>query len=722
MSSGGDARTSSTETRLQLALNAGRMGTWSFNLATGEQVWDEQQYALFGLPPGTPPTRTLFESMVLPEDMPIVSLASRDREPGARHAGQFRIRRPDGQIRWLMSHSVTRGDASGRSVELVGVNFDITEQKLANDRLEQSVDQLRLALDAGRMGTWTYDLATGRQTWSDRQYDLLGLPAGTEASRELFMSLVEPDDLNHVDFTDSDLRPGHFHDTEFRIRRPDGSVRWLTARSFARHDDQGHPIERIGVNWDITEQKEREAAQSAAERRLALATQAAKLGIWEWRVDSGAFFYSPRAREIYGFTPEVEITYALLQARTHPDDYIYVEPAVGRALDPKIRSQETYRYRITRADTGEERWLVAHGGATFSGDGPDARPFSYIGTLQDVTDEVRLEQALEDERIRLKLALSASDLAIWELDPRTNAIVSSPELNRLYRFPVESHPTAADYGALYAPGEVDRVQAEVAATLATGETSIRYEAKHQWPDGVVKWIAVRAQVTLDPRDNAPIRVIGVAMDATERHLAEERMLITTRELQHRVKNSLTVVQAIATQTFRSAGTKEEGLRAFSGRLQALAAATDLITRGNWATVDIRDIVDEITRPYREERLERFHISGPSAAINSRDATSLGMALHELCTNALKYGALATDQGSVDIAWSAQPGGNVQLHWEERGGPPVNAPVARGFGTRLLTSGLFDPGTGSVDLAFEPSGLVCNISLTPGAAAASRTSA
>lgn len=698
---------STAETRLELALSAGRLGTWSYNLLTGEQVWDAQQYALFGVSPDLQPTRELFERLVLPDDRLAVELASPDLKPGARHAGQFRIRRPDGQIRWLISHSLTVGDASGRPVELVGVNWDITDQKFAEDVLQNNAEQLQLALDAGRMGAWRYDLRSGRQQWNARQFELFGLPPDTEPSRELFSSLVLPEDLPRIGFTDADLRPGHFHDTEFRIRRPDGEVRWLTARSFARHDDDGRPIERIGVNWDVTEQKQRELDQAAIERRLALATGAAQIGIWEWRIQTGTFYYSPLARGMYGFSADEEISYEQLQARTYPEDYALIEPMLARALDPKIRSQETFRYRISRADTGEERWLLAHGEATFADDGEAARAISYVGTLQDITDDVRLEQALEDERARLKLALAASDLAIWELHPRTNTIVTSPELNRLYGFPEDSHPTVADFGALYAPGEAARVQAEAAASLARGETSIRFESKHQWPDGTVKWIGVRAQVTLDPKDKAPTRVIGVAMDVTERRLAEERMLTTTRELQHRVKNSLTVVQAIAAQSFRSAKTKEEGLAAFTGRLQALATATELITRGNWATISIEDIVGEIIKPYREAGSDRIATIGPPIRIDSKNATSLGMALHELCTNALKYGALCNDTGRVAITWSREEGA-LSLRWEESGGPPVAARRGKGFGTRLLEGGLFDPGTGSVEMNFEPSGVVCAI--------------
>lgn len=699
--------TSLLETRLQLALDAGRLGTWTYDLKTGAQVWDRRQFELLGLPSeGIRPSRELFLSLVVPEDRETLGLRSEDLFGGARQQGQFRIRLNDGSIRWLAGHSITRADAGGTPVELVGVNWDITDEKLAEARLQENFDELRLALDAGRMGVWRYDLATDKQRWDARQYELLGLPPTTEPSREAFMSAVLPDDRERVAYTAEDLRPGHFHDTEFRVRHPNGEVRWLTARSFARHDAAGRPVERIGVNWDSTDQKRAQLELQEAERRLALATEAAGLGIWEWNVETGAFFYSALARQLYGFSPTEPIDYPTLQRRTHPDDYRYVEPTVTRALDPKVRGHETYKYRITRADTGEERWLAAHGSALFSDDGPDARPLRYTGTLQDITAAVRLEQALRDEQARLQLALAAGDLAIWQLELSTNKVTTSRELNRLYRFPDDSSPAYEEFLSVYAPGERERVEAEAAASLARGEPSIRLEVKHVWPDGVVKWIGIRALVDLD-QQGRPVRVIGVAMDVTERRTWEETLLTTARELQHRVKNSLAIVQSIASQSFRSTRTKEEGLRTFSGRLKALAAATDLLTKHNWTVVSVPELISEIISPYREDGHDRFHLSGEDLHIDSAHSVNLSMAVHELCTNAVKYGALSKEGGEVFIHWTPTPEG-IALEWRERGGPPVSPPLKTGFGTRLLRSGLFKETSGSVDLTFQPEGLVARI--------------
>ena len=565
-------------------------------------------------------------------------------------------------------------------------------------------DRLQLALNAGGMGTWSSNLATGEQVWDDRQYALFGLPKGTPVTRDLFLGMVLPEDLPLVDLEDTDLRPGAPYDSQFRIRRPDGEIRWLTAHSLVRVNDAGTPVELVGVNWDSTAQKQAEWRLVEAERRLALATEAAAIGIWDWDIASGAFFYSPRARSIYGFSPDETITFELLQQRTYPQDYRYVEPILGRALDPIQRAQETYRYRISRADTGEERWLLAHGSAVFAHN----QPIRYTGTLQDITEDVRVQERLEDEQARLQLALSAADLAIWELEVATNRVTASPELNRLYRFADGAAPSIEDFQALYAPGERERVEVESAASFAKGDRTIRFEAKHQWPDGVVKWIGVRARILVDDQ-GAPTRVIGVAMDVTERHRYEEQLQLTARELQHRVKNNLAVVQSIAAQSFRGSASKEEGVAVFAGRLRALASATELLTKGNWEAVPVAEIVEEILRPFRDEKRSHFTFEGAPIRIPSNIAVTLGMALHELSTNAVKYGALSNDRGVVAVRWQPNAAGIV-IDWQEKDGPAVAPPARSGFGTKLLTRGLFDDGTGRVDLAFDPAGVRCTIAI------------
>jgi two-component sensor histidine kinase len=458
-----------------------------------------------------------------------------------------------------------------------------------------------------------------------------------------------------------------------------------------------------GIVLDVTATRAEEAKRAEAERRLELATRAAGIGIWHWDVVTGEFYYSPRARAIYGFNPDDTITYDALQRRTHPDDYAKIEPALASALDPAIRERQSYRYRITRADNTELRWLQAYGEAHFLERNGRPQAVTYTGTLEDVTEEVRAAQALQEDRARLKLALDAGHLAVWELNVKSGVVTPSTELNKLYRLPPDAHPSLDDYLRCYAPGERERVEAESAASFERGETSINFEAKHLWPDGTMKWIAVRAQIFLDEAGR-PERVLGVATDATERREYQERLITTAQELQHRIKNTLSVVQTLAAQTLRPGKDQAAAIVDFNERLRALASSNDIATRPKFANGGVGDLVHELTKPYRDEDA-RFSIEGPEYRLSEKGAVTVGMALHELCTNAVKYGALSVPSGRVSISWTVG-NGRFELTWREQDGPTVVEPKHDGFGTKLLRRGLVTPPIGEITLSFEAGGLVC----------------
>lgn len=492
---------------------------------------------------------------------------------------------------------------------------------------------------------------------------------------------------------------------EVPLRPLDGKVRWVQISSARRLAADGTEI-WDGVVLDITKRKQAELSHRELEGRLELATEAAAIGIWHWDVVSGKMDYSARAKAIYGFPPSEEITYEKLRALNVADDYELIAPKLARALNPDLRQNEIYTYRIHRFDTGELRWLMAHGKATFETVEGVTQATSYVGTLQDITEQKRAEELLRQSEARLRLAIGAGAMAVWEIDVKTETITPSPELNALYGFPADATPTLADFRTRYAPGEGDRIEAEAAEVMQRGEANLNFEAKHIWPDGTVRWIAIRAQVVSDA-SGAPQRVIGVVMDITQRRAAEEQLSIVARELQHRVKNSLTVVQTLAAQTFKPGRPYPEAIAAFTGRLQALSTATDVLTRSDWSSGSLKEVIDQVLGPYRDDAHDRFDIVGQDVAAPSKVVMGVGMALHELCTNALKYGALSGPTGRVSVSWQ-QIDGWLDLEWRETGGPPVNPSAAPGFGTRLLRRGIFEGAAGGVDLELLPAGVVCHL--------------
>jgi two-component sensor histidine kinase len=198
-----------------------------------------------------------------------------------------------------------------------------------------------------------------------------------------------------------------------------------------------------------------------------------------------------------------------------------------------------------------------------------------------------------------------------------------------------------------------------------------------------------------------------AAEAAQRLRAENHLRLLVLELNHRVKNNLATVQAIAAQTLRGAESAADARESFTQRISALARAHDLLTREQWAGVDLDEVAHCVLDALIEGR-DSIVIDGPHVRLDPKSALALSMAFHELGTNALKYGALSTTEGRVTMAWTVDPDGALQLTWTESDGPRVSQPLRRGFGSRLLERGLAAELSGNVDLRFEPSGVVCTI--------------
>jgi len=207
-------------------------------------------------------------------------------------------------------------------------------------------------------------------------------------------------------------------------------------------------------------------------------------------------------------------------------------------------------------------------------------------------------------------------------------------------------------------------------------------------------------------DGSDQRVAVLFNDISERKRYDQHQRLLLNELNHRVKNTLATVQSIAMQTFRRGADPEQARQQFEGRLMALSRAHDILTRESWSGALLAAVVREAIAPYRDQHRERLHADGPTVWLPPRHALAFAMVLHELCTNAVKYGALSNQDGRVDIRWSTD--GMLRLHWVESGGPAVVRPTQRGFGSRLIERGLRHEIGGRVLLDFAPAGVECTV--------------
>jgi PAS domain S-box-containing protein len=235
------------------------------------------------------------------------------------------------------------------------------------------------------------------------------------------------------------------------------------------------------------------------------------------------------------------------------------------------------------------------------------------------------------------------------------------------------------------------------AAMQKGASTTFETASRMRPDRVVELRIV------------PMRGGGVAItlaDITDRRDAEARQRLLARELDHRVKNSLATVQAIAAQSLRGDDVSPDARERFMSRLMALARANDVLVAETWTGASLTAVAAEMARPHGDR--ERFTIEGPEVHLAPETATAMALGLHELATNAAKYGALSTAEGRVSLTWALDgegAGRRLRLNWRESGGPRVAIPQSRGFGSRLIERGLAQALRAEVCLAYEPTGVV-----------------
>lgn len=308
---------------------------------------------------------------------------------------------------------------------------------------------------------------------------------------------------------------------------------------------------------------------------------------------------------------------------------------------------------------------------------------------------------------RLKFALDSGRMGSWDLDVATRAYEASDLCKLNYGRTPDQDFGFADLVATIHPDDRPGVLTAIEAAIRDGaDYDVEYRVVH--PSGELRWLHARGRAATIADDGGVRRLAGVSLDITERKRAEERQKLLVNELNHRVKNSLATVQSIAAQTLRSVAAPEFFREAFESRLIALSQTHDLLTRESWEGASLREVIDaEMHAMAGEDRISFDYDA--DIRLSPKAAVALGMGVHELATNASKYGALSTPDGRVVVAWTLDRD-VLRLTWTERDGPEVHPPARRGFGARLLERGLAAELSGAVDLTYDAAGVVCLMAL------------
>jgi PAS domain S-box-containing protein len=314
----------------------------------------------------------------------------------------------------------------------------------------------------------------------------------------------------------------------------------------------------------------------------------------------------------------------------------------------------------------------------------------------------RLRQSEESR----SLALEAGNMGSWDWNRETGDCLWDDGQYGIFGVSRKHFGvTAENVRALIHPEDWQRLQGTL-EILLKDRKPIQNEFRVKRPNGEIRWCIGTAAPNLDHTGRVA-RISGVTVDITERKIAEERQTLLAREVDHRAKNALALVQSIVRLT--RASDIAAYTTAVEGRIRALSRAHTILSLSRWQGVDMRGLVEEELAPYRTGEVAKVETSGPNVSLQPAAAQSLALALHELVTNAAKYGALSSISGHVSLTWDLGPS-TLDLKWVESGGPPAQPPLAPGFGTKIITASIEGQLAGQTMFDWRPEGLQCALSI------------
>lgn len=439
-------------------------------------------------------------------------------------------------------------------------------------------------------------------------------------------------------------------------------------------------------------------AASLYDRRLDVlgALEAGGVGYWELTLPQMVLSASARAKEIYGHPSSEPLSYGALLAAVHPEDRERRRTLMERALaQGAVYDAE---HRIVLAD-GEERWINVRGRVL---NHPSGRRHRMTGIIMDVTDRHAAFAAVAESEGRFRSIADGTPALIWMTDAKGHATFANRHFETIFGMPAQEFLGDAWVRVVVPEDLKGYLQTFGAAMRARSD--FQYFTRARDRHGRVLWFRCEGAARFDA-DGEFLGYAGCNVDVTDAKVAQERQQILINELNHRVKNTLATVQSIAAQTARRAESPDDFREKFETRLIALSQTHNALTRRAWESASLTELLAQEFSPYAADQVQ---MNGPEVDLPPRMAVTLGMVFHELATNAAKYGALSSPDGSVRVSWrtvlASVADERLILEWREEGGPPVRTPTHRGFGSRLIEGSVKGELGGISRVSFDRTGL------------------
>jgi PAS domain S-box-containing protein len=621
------------------------------------------------------------------------------------------IERKDGTRIPVISYPTPLRDETGAIVGVVNMTVDISGRKEAELALAERTMQLALAAKAARVGSFAYDIDTERMQISAGYAAIHGFPDGTtEIARSEWQLGVHPEDRVRWEALRSCAYRKRWEEYsgEYRIVRSGGEIRWIEARIFVSYDGDGRPRRAVGVDIDATERKRTEALLSESKALLADAMAAGHVMAFDWDAVTGLTQRSDNADDVLGSDQDqlAGSPRNTFLSHMHPDDRTSLKKCI-RTLRPSKPSY-ALTFRFVRPD-GRLVWLEETARGEFDATGKLLR---VRGLTRDITDRKRAEHALAERNAQLALAGKVALVGSYAYDVNADSMRVSKGYAAIHGLPEgTTETTRSEWRSRVHPEDIGRLQGlrRRAFRDRVGEYNIEYRIVS--PDRGLRWIESRSFISYNA-DGCPQRVIGVNIDVTERKRAEERQRVLVAELDHRVKNALATVSSVISQTGVGSRSVANFVASLDGRIRSMATTHELLSSGRWNGISLTELVRGELAPYATRN--NTEIFGPEVTLKPEAGQAMAMVLHELATNAAKYGALSTNEGRVSIRWDRWPNGHpprLVLEWQEIDGPPLVAPGKISFGTSTIRDLIPYEFDGTVDLAFAPAGVQCRLELS-----------
>jgi PAS domain S-box-containing protein len=466
--------------------------------------------------------------------------------------------------------------------------------------------------------------------------------------------------------------------------------------------------------YDFSERQKYENALRESEETFRAMFDVSSVGKIEVEPGTSRFLRANAAMcEFVGYSEEELLSRTVLEI-THPDDRDR-DCELGRRLVAGESSVFDIEKRYIRKD-GTVIWARTTVNVVRNEFG---RPLRNIAVIQDLNARKQVERDLEASKDRLQFALNAALLGWWRYDPLHGVVSGDARFKEIFDVTVDEI-SIEDLRKRVQLDDVARFWANREAALdPTNPKPYVHEYRVRRRNGEVRWVEGRGLGHFDgtgPTRRA-VSLTGTVQDITERKEREEKERLLMREVNHRAKNMLSVVQVIAHQT--AAQSLEDFIERFSERIQALAANQDLLVQSEWRGIEIEELVRAQLAPFADLIGSRILVQGLNVRLKPAAAQAIGLALHELATNAGKYGALSTNVGRIDISWGIY-GETLAVSWTEHDGPPVSVPTRRGFGAIVMEEMVGYSVGGAVDLDYALSGLTWRLTCPRGNALEPRT--